>query len=71
MSPASLPAENAGAADLARRTLAKSLATLSRPQILNANSPAEERVKHFRAVAAGRQTQVLFEAEPGIKQTKV
>jgi len=51
--------------------LAKSLAALPRPRILSANSPAEERVKHFRAMAAGRQTQVLFEAEPGIKQTKV
>jgi phage terminase small subunit len=60
-----------GAGDSARCAPAKSLAALLRPQILNVNSPGEERVENFRAMAAGRQTQVLFEAEPGINQTKV
>jgi hypothetical protein len=44
---------------------------LYRPQILNAKATAGERVKDLLAVAAGRQSQVLFEAEPGINQTKV
>jgi hypothetical protein len=63
--------DSSGPCDLARQALAKSLAALYRPQILNTNATVGELVEDLLAVAAGRQTRFLLKAETGINQSGV